>query len=86
MTCKNEHEHCPHADESAERAVKRVFAILGVDVDKPEQVEEFRKDLRFGASLRRASDKGMLVLVAAFFTGLAYAVWYGVIHMLTSKG
>jgi hypothetical protein len=25
---------CPHADKSAELAVRKIFAILGVDIDK----------------------------------------------------
>ena len=45
--------------DAADRAVKKVFAILGVDIDKPESVEEFREDLRFGRKLRKASDHGM---------------------------
>ena len=36
----------PTCQDAADRAVKKVFAILGVDVDKPESVEEFREDLR----------------------------------------
>jgi len=29
--------------DAADRAVKKVFAILGVDIDKPESIEEFRR-------------------------------------------
>ena len=43
-------EHCPHAAEAADTAVKKVFAILGVDVDVPKEVEQFRENLRFGIS------------------------------------
>ena len=36
-------EHCPHVAEAADTAVKKVFAILGVDVDVPKEVEQFRE-------------------------------------------
>lgn len=47
---------CPHAGEAAEHAVRKVFANLGVDIGKPESVEEFREDLRFGKKLRRDAE------------------------------
>jgi TusA-related sulfurtransferase len=71
-------DKCPQAIAAADHAVKKVFAILGVDVDKPESVEVFREDLRFGKKLRRASDHGQLVMVAAFVGGMAYAIWGGI--------
>ena len=67
------------SEESADKAVKKVFAILGVDINKPESVEEFREDLRFGKKLRKLADHGVLVLVALLFTGLAWAALDGVI-------
>ena len=70
---------CPHADKSAEIAVRKVFAILGVDVDDPEKVEEFRMDLRFGKSMRRAADKGILAVVGLGAVAIAGALWAGVV-------
>ena len=67
------------SEESADRAVKKVFAILGVDINKPESVEEFREDLRFGKKLRKLADHGVFVLVALLFTGFAWAALDGVI-------
>lgn len=67
------------SEESADRAVKKVFAILGVDINKPESVEEFREDLRFGKKLRKLADHGVFVLVALLFTGIAWAAFDGVI-------
>lgn len=58
-------ENCPQAQAACKQAVKEVFAILGVDVDKPENVEAFRKSLRFGDSLYRIADKGMVATVVA---------------------
>lgn len=77
-TSGNEQE-CPHADKSAQLAVKKVFAILGVDVDVPKDVEEFRENLRFGASMRRAADKGMFAIVAFVAVALVAALWTGIV-------
>ena len=81
-TARN-HDECPHAEESAERAVRKVFAILGVDIDKPESVEEFREDLRFGKKLRKVADHSLLALFGVLMAGLAAAVWAGVASNIT---
>ena len=78
-------DHCPQVQQAAEDAVRKVFAILGVDVDVPKEVEEFRENLRFGASMRRAADKGMLAIVGAIaIAGLA-ALWAGIVSSI-AKG
>jgi len=82
LDCRNA-EDCPHAEESARAAVKMVFAILGVNVDEPKEVEEFRENLRFGASMRRAADKGWLVLVGMFFTGVGSLMLAGLMHFFS---
>ncbi len=72
---------CPDeaCQDAADRAVKKVFAILGVDVDKPESVEEFREDLRFGKRMRKAADRGWLALIGVITAGLAAATWAGIV-------
>lgn len=72
-------DNCPQAQQAADAAVRRVFAILGVDVDDPEKVEEFRMDLRFGRSMRRAADRGTLAIVGLVAVALAGAVWAGIV-------
>lgn len=72
-------EHCVFAEEAADQAVRKVFAILGVDVNKPESVEEFREDLRFGRRLRKAADHGFLAIVGLLVVGLGAVVWAGVV-------
>ena len=62
--------HCPQVLAAADVAVKRTFAILGVDVDDPKGVEEFRQDLRFGSTLRRASERGFTVMMATMLAGM----------------
>ena len=63
QVCTGNPEHCPQVQQAAEDAVRKVFSILGVDVDVPKEVEEFRENLRFGASMRRAADRGALTIV-----------------------
>ncbi len=75
-------EYCPHVKEAADEAVKKVFAILGVDVDVPKEVEQFRENLRFGASMRRAADKGMLAIIGAIAVAGLAALWAGIISSI----
>ncbi len=70
-------DSCPFVAKAADQAVKKVFAIVGVDIDKPESVESFREDLRFGRKLRKAADHGSLVLTALLISGMVYAMWDG---------
>ena len=78
-------EHCPHVKEAAASAVKQVFAILGVDVDVPKEVEQFRENLRFGASVRRVADRGMLAIVGAVAVAGMAALWAGIVSAI-AKG
>ena len=71
--------------DAADKAVRKVFAILGVDIDKPESVEEFREDLRFGRKLRRVSDHGMLAIIGLVSVGLAAALWTGIVAKVGGK-
>jgi hypothetical protein len=71
--------------DAADRAVKKVFAILGVDIDKPESIEEFREDLRFGRKLRKAADHGTMAFVGTVVVGLCVAAWAGIGSKLISE-
>lgn len=77
---------CHHAEQASEdaadSAVKKVFAILGVDIDRPESVEEFREDLRFGRRLRKVADHGMLAFFGVAAAALAAAVWAGIVSKI----
>lgn len=73
-------------DDAAETAVKRVFAILGVNIDCPESVEEFREDLRFGKKMRRAAGHSTLAFVGVATVGMAYAAWAGIISSIKHFG
>ena len=67
-----------HVDEAAEKAVTRVFYLLGVDVNDAASVEEFRQDLRFGRSMRRYAEQGTAAVVRIvgmlMFGGLVWAL------------
>ena len=65
-------------EEAVSCAVKKVFAILGVDIDKPESVEAFREDLRFGRRMRRAADHSFLAFVGVLTVGFMSAMWVGI--------
>lgn len=66
-------------DEAADKAVRKVFAILGVNIDNPESVEEFREDLRFGRKMRKMADHGTFALIGLMVLGLGAALWAGIV-------
>lgn len=70
--------HCNLADDSADRAVKKTFAILGVDIDHPEQVAQFQDDLRFGRRLRKAADHAIYGFIGILVVAVGYALWEGI--------
>jgi hypothetical protein len=75
----------PEVNEAVELAVKKVFAILGVDIDRPESVEEFREDLRFGRKMRKLVDTGMLGIIGVIAAGFVAALWHGIVQTLKVK-
>ena len=76
--CPQETDYCPHADSAADRAVSKVFSMLGVDVNKPESVEEFRMDIRFGSKVRKTADRMWMAVWAMAAAGIIYALWDGI--------
>lgn len=82
MDCKHGAESCPHASDAADAAVRKVFAIMGVNVDVPKDVEEFRENLRFGASMRRAADKGLMAAVGLIAVAMMAALWAGIVSKI----
>ena len=75
-------EKCKYSEEAADRAVKKVFSVFGVDVDDPKQVMEFQQDLIFGRKFRLLADKGLFALVGAIFVGAGVALWFGLSSMI----
>lgn len=74
------------AEHAADRAVRKVFAILGVDIDSPREVEEFRKSLRWSDSMRRMADHGWFAVVALIAVAMAAALWQGLAWALSRAG
>lgn len=89
MVTREESQHKFTGDDvclrSADLAVKKVFAILGVDIDKPESVEAFREDLRFGKNLRKNVERGWTAVVTALILAVAYATYDGIILNIDKK-
>ena len=75
----------PECAEIADRAVRKTFAILGVNIDNPESVEEFRQDLRFGKRLRKISDHGTMAFFAAVAVALVGAIWIGIVTSIKGE-
>ena len=70
-------EGCSKPDQAAHSAVKQVFNILGVDVDDPKQVEQFREGLRFGESLHKMANRSMMTIVVVVSAALVGATFVG---------
>lgn len=82
-TCDTVPSRCAYSErmseDAADHAVKKVFAILGVDIDRPESVEEFRADLRFGKRMRKVADHGVLAFFGVVVAAFAAALWAGIV-------
>lgn len=83
-TCDAESvSHCRYVDEvsreAATNAVRDVFDKLGVDVDDPRSLEEFRDGLRFGQKLNKRADYAVLAIIGVIAVGVAAALWQGII-------
>ena len=63
------------AEDAAERAVKKTFAILGIDINAPSEVEQFRRDLRFAGDMRRMAGKSFVTFVVALISAITAAIW-----------
>lgn len=77
--------HNVEVTEAADLAVKKVFALLGVDVENPESVESFREDLRFGRRLRKLANSGMTGIIGLLALGLVTALYSGIINSLKGR-
>jgi|GEM_PF-2777180 hypothetical protein len=68
-------------EQASRRAVELVFSSLGVDVKSPADLQRFRDDLRFGAMIRTAAQKGFFAALTAIITAVVGAIWYAVSHL-----
>lgn len=74
--CEGDDSRCDYADDAAERAVGKMFAILGVDIDDPKQVKDFQESLRIGETLRKAAQTSWTAFWWAFGLSLGAALIY----------
>ncbi len=81
--CLPQNSSCPQSEAAAEQAVRKVFAVLGVDFDDPESLENFRRDLRVAGTIRKAVDRGVMVAAAAIAAGICAAVWASITSHIT---
>ena len=85
--CNSPHSvRCEFADAAAERAVKKTFAILGVDVEKVEQVRDFQSSLRFSEGLRKMVFYGSMIVIGIAAGALVTALWAGIKVSLIANG
>lgn len=70
------------AREAAAMAVQEVFYRLGLFVDEPDELREYRKDFAFMRSQRRTSEAiahhVRRVAIGLVVTGMLYVLWQGV--------
>jgi hypothetical protein len=85
-TCLPKESSCPQSEAAADQAVRKVFAVLGVDFDDPESLENFRRDLRVAGTIRKAVDRGVMVAAAAIAAGICAAVWASITSHMTRTG
>ncbi|MBQ7625902.1 MAG: hypothetical protein IJS87_02415 [Rhodocyclaceae bacterium] len=61
-------------EQAVDRSTRKVFAILGVDLNEPDDVEAFRKDLRFAQRMRELCEKGLTAVIVAALSAIGYAI------------
>ncbi len=70
------------AREAAGLAVQEVFYRLGLFVDEPDELREYRRDFAFIRAQRRSSEAiaqhVRRVAIGIGVTGLIYVIWQGV--------
>lgn len=72
--------------DAADAAVRKVFAILGVDIDDPSSVARLQSDLRFGRVMREAAGELAADIrrtaTRALLTALVVLIGYGALEWL----
>lgn len=61
-------DHQEIATMAADAAVRKVFAILGVDIDVPREVSDFQASLRFTRAIHKAASVGALAILGTIGT------------------
>ena len=74
------------AEEAAERAVRKVYAILGTNLDDPVQVRALQQDLVFARQNRVTSQRigfGVKMLIAVtLVSGVLSLLWLAIANLM----
>lgn len=70
------------ADAIAKQVARTIFGLIGVDVDKPESLEEFRANVRFSAVVHQAAKAGVLAVITTVAGLVISGLWFGVMRLL----
>lgn len=70
------------ADAIAKQVARTIFGLIGVDVDKPESLEEFRANVRFSAVVHQAAKAGVLAVITTVAGLVIGGLWFGVMRLL----
>jgi hypothetical protein len=84
-SCPTGSPPCSHAEAAADQAVAKTFAILGVDINDPQQVAAFQESLRFNDRLRKIADKSVMAFVLAMVAVGASAFILGLKAVMLGK-
>lgn len=71
------------ADVIAKQVARTIFGLIGVDVDKPESLEEFRANIRFSAVVHQAAKAGVLAVITTVAGLVISGLWFGAIKIFS---
>lgn len=66
------------ADKAITTAVSTAFGHLGVDVNNPHELQEFREEIRWGGYMRAAFTKGMIAFLLAICGAMGLSFWVAI--------
>lgn len=67
---------------AAQKAVRDVFFVLGVDVNDPESVREFQSDMQFARQMRKILGHGVFAAIGALAVAAGAFVWSAILRAI----
>lgn len=64
------------------KALRDTFLLFDVDINKSDDVKEFRDDLRFGRQVRKLAWHGTLAVVSTAVVAAAISAWAGIVSAI----
>lgn len=71
------------ADAIAKQVARTIFSLIGIDVDKPESLEEFRANVRFSAVVHKAAQAGVLAVITTVAGLVISGLWFGAMRIFS---